>query len=270
MKMGKYYGEALILACVLFCGLMPAQVFAENESDVYLVLENYTWKEFSGGTRLLKEAGPLFGVGFAYQFKFRDEVTLKPGVEIFVGSVDYDGAPNAGGLFKTTTDYFGLKLQAEVGRRFALGKAFSIEPIAGIGLRAWMRDINDGRAEDGSPADGHNEEWVTLHLRLGVRGGLDLSNASALFAEVGLKVPLYNESTRYVANGGLDDQVTMHPGKMVSLFAETGLKLRTFRISVFYDGLRFSESDVEYNSSVGYYQHESRADIYGIKAASTF
>jgi len=270
MKMEKYYRGALVFACVLLCGLMPAQVLAENESDIYFVFENYTWKEFSGGSRLIRESGPLFGVGFAYQFKFRDEVTLKPGVELFAGSVDDDGTTQAGVPFRTTTDYFGLKLQAEVGRRFALGKAFSIEPIGGIGVRAWMRDINDGRAEGGSPVDGYNEEWVSLHLRLGVRGGLDLSNASALFAEVGLKVPLYNESTRHLANGGLDDEVTMHPGKMVSLFAETGLKLRTFRISVFYDGLRFSESDVEYNSSVGYYQHESRADIYGIKAASTF
>lgn len=221
-----------VFAFILSAGIFTPQAGA-GEANVYLAVDSYTWKEFDdNGDRLLKESGTLMGLGFDYYTERENHVTLRPLAEIFGGEVDYDGHTQTGIPATTKVSYFGLKLQGDVGRSFRPAPSFTIEPFGGLGLRAWVRDLHDGTTSTGLTTSGYTEDWFTLHARIGVRGGIDVSSGTTLFVEAGVKAPLYNENTAYLNSGGVGS-VTMNPGKQVSLFAETGVKLDRFKASLF-------------------------------------
>lgn len=276
-----YYSRTLTAAIAMLCSVSyfaPAAI--AEESNVYAVFESFIWREFDDdGSRLLKESGPIFGLGFSYWKEFADHVTLKPTAEIFGGTVDYDGqacsidpVTHVQTCLPATTDvdYFGFKFQGEAGRRFRSEHNSFIEPFGGLGLRYWLRDINDGIAEDGSPTAGYMEEWITLQARLGVRGGVDISSKKQAFAEAGVQLPIYNRNTAYLSDVGLGSDVRMNPGRQVSFFAETGIKIDRFKGSLFYDSLRFSKSSPVISGSFIYWQPKSTMDVYGIKAGLVF
>jgi len=257
----------LALGLGLSCsGTVLPSAAAAAESDLSLSVQSFTWKEFVGDKQEVKESGTLYGIGYAYEREFDSHVTFKPAAEFFFGPVDYNGHTMSGESATTTVDYWGARLEGDLGRRYRPAEAFSLEPFAGLGLRAWLRDIKNGTTASGSGVSGYTEQWITLQARLGIRTGVDFSSASAWFAEAGVKLPLYNQNTAYLSNAGLGPDVTLYPGKQSSLFAETGLKIDRFRASLFYDGLRFSASD----PSAGYYQPKSTEDIYGIRAGFVF
>jgi len=271
----RVYSSLLMLVFVTACYgslLLPA-AFAD-ESTAYLAVDNFTWKEFDNSERVVKESGILYGVGFIYQKEFESHVTIRPVVELFGGKVNYDG--HSCDLFgfcqpaASKVGYFGIKFEGELGRIFRPDESLSIEPFGGFGLRAWRRVIHNGTAEDGSATAGYREEWATLYALFGLRGGMDLTGKTQLFAEAGVKLPLYNENKAYVSDIGLGPDVTLHPGKQASFFAETGIKLDRFTASVFYDGLRFSKSSTVSNGFIAAYQPRSTADIYGVKLGVVF
>ena len=269
----RIYSSLLILVFVAGCYgslLTPAAVAAE--STVYLAADSFTWKEFGDdGSRLLKESGTLYGAGFTYMKEFGDHMTLKPAVEIFGGSVDYDGHTQSMIPATTRVDYVGIKLEGDLGRRFRPAQNLFIEPFGGLGLRAWERNLRDGTTADGTPTTGYREEWFTLHARVGVRGGVDFSGRKQLFAEAGVKLPLYNENTAYLSDS---TDITLHPGRKDSLFAEAGVKINNFKGSLFYDSMRFSKSNTVITTDGRFFylnwQPKSTADIYGVKLGFVF
>jgi hypothetical protein len=262
----NYMSFVILGVALLYSGSIVPPEAEAGESNVYLAVDSFTWKEFGDdGSRLLKESGTLFGVGFTYMKEFNNHVTLKPTAEIFGGTVDYDGHTQSGIPATSTVDYFGVKLEGELGRRYRSTQSFFVEPFGGLGFRAWLRDINNGTTATGSTAYGYTEDWITLHARLGVRGGVDFSRASQFFAEAGVKLPLYNENT---LSDGSD--VTLKPGKQASLFAETGIKIKRFKGSLFYDSLRFSKSPIVASGAFLYWQPKSTMDMYGIKLGLVF
>lgn len=261
---------------VLFSGSAPAQ--AKDEYNVYAHIESFVWKEFDGTTQLLKESGPLYGVGFTYHGDIGDEssaLTLSPRIEIFGGSVDYDGQTQDGVPVSSDTGYFGFKLEFDIGGRFGTG--FAIEPFVGLGIRDWWRDIDDSVDITGRPVSGYTENWDMIYGRLGFRGGVDFSKTSRMFFEAVARVPIYNENTAYLSDiSFFYDDVTLEPGKVVTLFAELGVKLHVFKMSVFYEAMRFSESKhvFKYNTFFDKvfesWQPRSEADMFGIRIGAAF
>lgn len=277
----------VFLAVCFSMGAAPASASGEGDFDIYAAIEDFTWKEFSGGQRLLRENGILGGIGFVYHGRTGSEysaLTLTPRIEFFWGEVDYDGqaCDTAGNCFPSITDtgYFGTKLEFDLGGRF--GKGFVMEPFGGLGVRSWWRDIEDTAAFNPfsgllEPVSGYTEYWTAIYLRLGLRGELAFSQTSNLFFEAAAKVPIYNENTAYLSDIWFyTDDITVEPGKKTSFFAEAGMKADVFKISVFYESLRFSESDVDFTfdiqagSVVGFVQPKSDADIYGIRIGVSF
>ncbi|HUL00395.1 MAG TPA: hypothetical protein VLX29_06005 [Nitrospirota bacterium] len=179
-----------------------------GEADIYLIAEQFLWREFDNGTRLVKESGPRFGIGFAYNFEFLDHrLMLKPRIEIVGGEVDYDGHAcniNTGVCQSATanTSYFSGKLETDLGWKFDPAKSASYEPFVGIGFQGWLRDIYNGTASDGSSVAGYTENWYTLYIRAGLRANLALGEKSKLFAEVGGKLPVYTSNTAYLSDAG--------------------------------------------------------------------
>jgi hypothetical protein len=274
----KYAGTALIyswmtaLVLALLCfGSIVARPASADEKEIYLAIDSFTWKEFDeDGSRLLKETGPLVGFGFAYWRESDDHFILMPSAEVFGGQVDYDGQTQTGIPVSTDVGYFGMNFKFDIGRRFRPAQGFYLEPFGGLGYRFWFRDIRDSTTSTGTPVSGYTEGWSVWNARLGLRGGKEFSETSRLFVEAGMKLPLYNENTAYLSNVGLGSDVTFNPGKMVSYFAEAGVKINRFKGSLFYDGLRFSKSNTVQSGIYLYWQPKSMMDIYGLKLGVSF
>jgi hypothetical protein len=266
-------GVFLALVLFLFCpNVATAKPTFAGEANVYGVVEWFEWKEFNdNGSRLLRESGPRYGIGFTYNFEFFDQhLILKPRIEVIGGQVDYDGATQAGVPVKTDTDYFGGKLELDLGWRFGSLKRASIEPYVGVAIRGWSRDINDATASNGTQAIGYTEEWYTAYARAGLRGDLALGEKSRLFMEAGGKFPFYNENTAKLSYSGLGSDVTLKPGNSPSWYAEAGFKYRVFKMSFYYDTMRFSKSAIVWSGIYGYYQPKSDADMCGIRLGAAF
>jgi hypothetical protein len=269
----------LILAAIFLCwsggGADRAHATETGEADIYVLYEDFTWKEFgSAGNRLLKEHGPLVGFGAAYAAWLPGNLTLKPRGELFFGQVDYDGQTQVGTPVMTDTSYGGIKLEADLGAK--IGDEFSIEPFGGLALRTWWRDIDDSIDIFGDPVVGYTENWTTFYARLGIRGDRPLSPSSRMFFEVAAKLPLYNQNVAYLSDIGFTDDVILEPGRRTSFFAEVGFKVQACKMSAFYESMRFSESDMDFTfdlftgTLVGFVQPRSEADIYGLRIGASF
>jgi hypothetical protein len=266
----------LVVACVLVFGISDVHAFTRGDMDVYALAESFTWREFNdAGGQLLKESGPRYGVGFAYAHEFPNHLTLKPRIELNGGSVDYDGQNQVGVPVTTTTNYFGVKFEFDLAGRIRPSQGFVLEPFAGIGIRSWARDIKDGTAADGSLAIGYTESWSTFYGRLGVRGEQSFGQGNNMFLLAGVKLPV--RTTNYIDDTNISSEaITLKPGNKPSLFAEAGVKLQIFKISAFYDSMRFKKSpivityDTFVGGFVGYYQPKSESDMIGLKIGASF
>ncbi len=263
------YGRSSAIILLLFCTLINSVIpkaFA-GDVDVYLKIDDYTWSEYQNGIRLLRETGILVGPGFSYWKEFSNHITLRPLAELFTGSVDYDGITQEGTPVKTKVMYVGANIQCDAGRKFVIGERFSFEPFGGMGIRSWSRDLHGSTTSSGTFASGYTEEWTTVFTRFGVRGELHVSEEPRLFAEGGVKLPFYNESTVYFSD---NPNFTVYPGLQASWFSEAGITSYHFRASVFYDSFRFSQSR-SVNTSIGSaYQPSSSADLWGVKLGASF
>lgn len=268
--LGRVRQWAFVVLPLLFLfgsGSAEAAPLLGGEATVYGAVEQFYWREFDPvtGNRLLRESGPRYGVGFIYHREFSNHITVTPRVEIFGGTVDYDGAtiptPTKPSVpVKSKTDYFGGKLEGDIGYNFGPSQGVSVEPFGGLGFRGWSRDIRDSTATDGSSVKGYREDWFTFYLRFGVRGNIALSTDAKIFAEAGIKFPVYNENYASIIG------VTFNPGNEPSPFAEAGVKIHSLKVSGYYDSMRFSKSDVV----SGYLQPESHADMYGVRIGYSF
>lgn len=276
MKRGKGVLSCLwmVLAFVIGSGIIPAPVFADEETDIYGFIESFTWREFSSGEQLLRESGPLGGIGFSFISYDESTLAVKARGELFGGQVHYVG--QACDIFNncepatSNADYFGIRAEGDVGPRFKVGSFSSIEPFAGAGLRMWIRHIKGGTTVFGNPVSSVTEDWTSVYFRLGIRGDHDFSKRTRIFAEAGVTLPVYNTDYSQYYN------VTVKPGNKPSLFAEAGMKVDRMKISAFYEGLRFGKSEPEF---VGFdsmgrahyvFQPKTNADIYGIRVGVIF
>lgn len=262
------------IVLLTFClALLGTPAFAGVEEwYLYPSFQYFTWEEFSGGRRLLKEDGPQFGVGGGVRFDlYRKSLLLKVNGEMFGGEVDYDGQTQSGQPVKTDVIYFGTKLESDIGWRIPLA-AGSVEPFAGLGYRWWLRSIQDSTAfqPDGTPfpVGGYTEVWHTLYTRLGLRGNLAVDSDLSLFAEGGGKYPFLNRNMVDFPGAG---HVTIEPEPRWSAFAEIGARYGRFRPTLFYEGFRFGQSPaVPIGGGLALLQPQSDSDIFGINFGWAF
>ncbi|MFW5975535.1 MAG: hypothetical protein ACOCP6_02120 [Desulfosalsimonas sp.] len=262
----------VIAAAALLAAAMPASGFC-TDFEVYGKIEHFRWKEYDGGSELLEESGPVYSVGGIADFPLAEPVSVKLRGELFGGSVDYDGEtqPPESYPVTTDTDYLGAKLEADLGWDITVTEKLTLTPFAGIGARLWERDIQSALFLDESTqtvkiARGVTEQWRNYYTRAGLSGNRSFAGQWTGFFKAGFKIPVYTEN--------VVESTVLEPGNRLSGFAELGLESGMFKITLFYEGLRFSKSDRVYfydGTNYGYmYQPESEADIFGISAGIAF
>ncbi len=271
------FSLAIISSAVLFFSpALQRPAAAADELSVFFEGNQYVWKEIDDdGSRLLKESGVLFGVGVTYWNEMENHLTVRPTGELFGGSVHYNGLacePDASSCEPavTSVNYFGFKVEGDLGGRIASRQGAYLEPFGGLGFRYWLRMIQDGTTQSGLTTAGYTEEWLTLYTRLGLRAGIPVSEGkNELFIEGGYKYPLFNQNTAYVSSIGFSNDTTVNPGKKGSFFGEAGMRINSVKLSVFYDSMRFTKSNFDFASNAfgtfRFNQPESTADFYGFK-----
>lgn len=268
-------------AMVLFSALLlasPCLAAGLEEISAYGYGGYFSWKEYDdGGSRLLKESGPIFGAGAAARVDLHQRILILHGkAELFGTVVNYDGQTQADDPefsnrpVDSDTRYFGAKLEGDLGWRFPFERG-SLEPFFGLGYRTWLRDIDNSTATTDTgvrfPVSGATEYWDTIYTRYGLKGEFSLGSDTALFMEAGAKYPLY---TRNEAEDTPAGDVTIEPRAEWSAFAELGIRHKAFRPSIFYEGFRFKRSHNEAQAGYLIWQPKSESDIVGISLAYIF
>ena len=274
-------GTFLRGAVALLVMAAASPVFAARSGDVdelsaYLNLASFSWQERVNGHRVLKESGPLAGVGATAGVVLavpREGTALRVRgkAEIFGGDVDYDGqtAGSNPAPVHTDTGYFGVKGEGELGFRVALVRS-TLEPFVGIGYRWWRRDISDSTTQLNNTVvavTGGVELWQSLYTKLGLRGTHEVVAGVRAFAEAGALYPLL---TRNTAKDSTLGEPTVKPEGEWSAFAELGAECGKFRPSLFYEGRRFSRSPSVVAGNFIVFQPDSDEDVFGVRLGWAF
>jgi len=237
------------------------------ETCVYLKAEQFVWKEFQGGSRLLKESGPRYGLGIDRLYE-RNRMTFRPMAEAYGGSVDYDGQTQAGAPVATETNYLGGKAGFDAGAVITLGPALRLEPIVGLRADYWERDI-----ESTGEAIGYRERWESFSLRGGLRGETGSGPAGIrVFGEAALTWPFSNANRADLPVVG---KVKVRPEGKLGWSAEAGMKAGPVRIALFYEAVNFSKSDeavvpIGAGLALVVFQPDSEYYVYGLSAGWVF
>lgn len=272
MGLGKTAYYLLALVVCLACLPLPAAAASLDELTPFLSGQYFTWRESFGGRHLLTETGPLFSggvtVGGLFPVNAHHSLTLKGKAEIFGGYVSYDGETQAPDPVPVKTDvsYLGTRQDFDLGYRYS-APVWHLEPFLGVGYRWWLRGLQNGTSDTGVSFSGYTEFWQTVYLRMGARGRYVTSSGITVFAEGGAKYPLYTGNSVDFVDTGV---TTFRPVGDWSGFAETGLRLGRFKVSLSYEGFRFSASPQIQVGSRTFFQPDSSSDIYGLNLGWSF
>lgn len=267
-KNGQRIFVILLFAFLNLVTLNAGISAAAAQYGMYAKVENFTWEEFIDGNSLLKEDGPVFGIGALCNWIIFQKNTLRIKGEIFGGSVDYNGHSQSisGELspLQSETDYKGFKVEEDFGYLLAISGKSYVEPFLGIGGKWWERSLNSGVDASGQSVRGYDEDWMSIYARFGVRAHMIYTNQMIFHTELGVKLPFKNENEiKYFG-------VTLEPGNKASFFAEAGIELTHIKCSIFYDSMRFSKSDYVNLGEFVLNQPETEADIFGVTIGFSF
>lgn len=251
---------------VLLAGWLESACAAGPEFTPYLSAQYFSWREYHGGRRLLKESGPLFAGGLDFALPVyrhaQNSVRIESRHELFGGYVDYDGETQGQIPVKTQVSYFGSRHELGAGWRHDGGR-WALEPFTSLGYRWWFRGLQDATSANGQASRGYTEYWQTGYLKLGGRGSFQTSPGVEVSTEAGAKYPFVTSNYVKLQSVG---PTTFSPEGLLSPFAEAGLRYRGFRATISYEGFRFGASPL----NKGFLQPESTSDLVGLNLGWTF
>jgi hypothetical protein len=267
MKTAHIIGMLKAVAVVaVFCAGSAAQSAGAGELSVYVKSGWFTWDEKLNGSSFVKEKGAMHGAGITRK-DILSGLSLAETAEVWGGNINYDGHDITGQTkIESDTSYLGTKEEASVGVRLRVGDAFSFEPFVGAGHRFWIRTRS-------------GEDWNSIYTKAGLESELQGAGCT-WYLKGGALLPVYTRSHVSLSSAGYNDVVT-NPKAKLSGFAEGGVKLGAFAISVEYEGMRFGQSDKVSTSKRSAtpgaiiqdsqaYQPESSSNLYSLKVAYSF
>lgn len=219
---------------------------------LYPVVRGFSWTESAPqGATLFRESGTLYGVGLQAESPPAPGIRFQGRIESWGGGVSYSGHTRtsgspAGGAVATDAGYFALDMEGDIGWRLP-GKEFAAIPFLGLGYRWWFRDIHEATAIDNagflSSTGPFFEPWSTLYAKMGLRGEYRSSGTVAIFVEAGGLYP-------FDAENSLFGFVSNQPNGRLSGFVEAGVTWGRFRITGFYEGLKFKGLDPDTTAEI--------------------
>lgn len=236
---------------VLALGLGWSSVQAAPEvspvrTGIHLGLEHFSWEETESSPanrQLLEETGPRLTAAVTVD---NLERTTEGGLFALelrgsYGKVDYDGETQDEVPLQTESEYLAAGAEARTGFRFPLRwSSLAMDPMVGVGMDWWSRDIQDGTDETGRRVRGYEETYRVVYAKAGL--GLAELNDDEWTGrlEAGGKYPLdiHEEVSAYSAS--------LEPRRDLSVYAQYQLIRTTetakYALTVYYETYRFEQS----------------------------
>ncbi len=265
------YGTILLVIIFAVLVLIPLQSRGtENPSknklriNLGVSIQDYKWAEYAdNGNKLLEETGNLYGLTCDVESK-KNVINWRNGIHFFIGQVDYDGQTWTELPVKTDVFYAGTKIYGDIVPGYRFDSGLWLKSFAGIGGEFWLRDLDDTKTSDGVSVRGSREWWGCVYGRLGLGAEYPVSEEIAVFAEAGVKLPIYarNEVNFYVSGS---PGAGLEPEQDVSGFANVGLRWKQWGVKASYDSLRFDRSDAVSSGIFNLYQPKSESDGYSVE-----
>jgi len=264
----KYTFILLVVLCVFF---IPVNgIGAENGSahlsrvDLGIQIQDYKWKEYAdAGHDVLEETGNLYGFICDIE-STKNIVGWRSGINLFFGEVEYDGRTWTDIPVKTDVLYVGTKLYIDVVPGYRFDSGIWLKPFAGLGGELWLRDLKDTRTSDGDPVKGAEEWWGCVYGRVGLGAEYPFSEEISVFAEAGVKLPIYaRNEANFLVSGS--PSAGLEPEQNFSGFGKFGLRWKQWGAKISYDALRFDRSDAVSSGMYSLYQPKSESDVYSVE-----
>jgi len=239
----------------------------------YGLVESFTWKEEINGERLLKESGPLFGIGARAEVPASAKLWLACRGELFLGEVDYDGSlQDEFGHFtpySSETSYVGLRGAVLATTPLQGGNpSIAFWPQAGLGFYHWIRSLDKKLSDDEVGEYGYEETWSGIHAILGGRITLAQSSDLQLFGSFELRLPVWNSEVADLSENGGPDDIELEPDEQVSFYADAGINKGQLTLAIYGETLEYDQSPLDDTGSV--LQPDSTAVIIGGKVGMVF
>jgi hypothetical protein len=223
--LGYFKAVAFIAALLIGGGAGTVQA---GETSTYFKSGWFTWDESLNGSSFVKEKGMMYAAGVAR----KDDVSfvsIAELVEVWGGNLDYDGHDVTGAVpIKSDTIYLGTREELALSVKLPVAGDFSLAPFAGVGHKFWVRTRS-------------SEDWNSFYARGGVAGKVKVAGIT-MFAKGGALIPVYTRTHVSLSDAGYTDVVT-EPKMRVSGFAEGGVTLGAFAVSVEYEAMEFGQSE---------------------------
>jgi len=268
----KYAVKNIALVIMLASQLSVSRLFAAEaksiiDARVYGHLEQFNWKEYLAGHEIVRDSGPMYGIGADINISPPVMLMIEGNGEFYFGNLDYDGfIQNPYGVepYRSKTQYLGIKGSADMAVILDITDHFYLKPYLGIGVNAWQRRLDN----TGSRVYGYDESWLTLFALAGMGAGVTINRTVEVFGKAVLRLSAYNIEKVDMSNIGGPSGIYLSPGRQPSFCAEAGVNVAFVSLSLFYETLRFAESDID--SKYDVFQPESKADTYGVRLGAVF
>lgn len=250
-----------MLKKILFAVIATAATASAAEYEISAKAYSTTWTEYQNGSVYSEEKGNMLAIEGSVKMEIVENINGKIKAEGFYGQSRYRG--NAKDLYSfhntqisSISETSGFETSAVTGYKFKLTDSLSVEPFAGIGYKRVLHTIAGS-----SGARGVSEEWNVLYAKAGIEGETGIGKVT-ISASGGTIVPMI--SAVYVIN------TELRPKPLISGFAEISAKYSIFKASIFYEEVRYRESDEEKAGLIYISQPSAIESKIGIKLGASF
>lgn len=242
--------KAGLRAFALLCAL-GASASARAEWSINMQVERFRWNEDITPPEVV-ESGARTGIGWSWAQERDVGLRARYRGGLYAGSVKYKGQEQFTGTpAQTTTDYAGFVNELHL--LYRPSAADAVQLVGGLGWDYWRRTI---------PSTSQMEGWSVIFARLGLEAGTWTKRG--WFVGGGLKYPLYTEENAYFQDAGFNQNPPLHPGRELSLYAETGYRFnQRWKLTGYYDSFRFARSPTVRLTSGGtaFTAHQPRSSM---------
>lgn len=222
--------------------------------------ESFRWKEST--TPSVKESGLRWALDLTWNQSRDPGLSAGYNLKFVNGNVDYTGATLFGGVpVNAEVHYRGWTNEVRAYWRMPQN---AVDIVLAAGWDRWERDFTDSATK---------EDWDVLYVKLGA--DVNAGTRQGFFGGVGIKYPAWTRENANFTDIGASANPRLRPGKEVSLYGNIGYRVNPqWDVIAYYESYRFKESNVVAvpfpGGTLGFFQPESRMDVFGMKIQHNF
>lgn len=255
----KATGMGRLLSVALSAGSICAAGSACADWSAGAGFESFRWKESTSPS--VKESGLRWAADLTWQQSKQPGFSLGYNLKVYTGDVDYTGATLFGGVpVSDDTRYRGMINEVQTFWRMPQGVDF----VIAAGWDRWKRKLK---------STGQQEDYDVLYMKLGAN--LNAAAREGVIGSVGVKYPAWTRENAHFDVLGASNNPRLRPGRQISLYGTLGYRFNPqWDVIAYYDSYRLKESNtvavVLPTATAGFFQPESKMDVFGLKLQHNF